>query len=184
MDDDLRHEFDCCGWHFSSFAHGTLASEAFKRDNADVMYPTMAFPDNSISISKGAFQLHIDSMSLLRSVNKEEWTFKPNLKHLFKPDSKTINYELLSDTTQPIMHYAKVLMFEDEVDDRGQITVTGQLRVMPYGFLLLLRYHFKLDSEPEAHQCDYRFYHEFASQEVILEHNDQGSISSYSCHLS
>lgn len=168
----LLHSFNFDGWYFESFSNGTLASEAFKeKQNPTINFPTMSFPDNYIYIKCGAFELRLDCIKLLGSVEKGHWTFNPVLSFegFAEEEGAEIDYERLKDTSIPILHYTRVLFYEDEVNDCGQVQVQAQLRVMPFGFFLLLRHYFKLDSQLTPSLTEYRIYHAFDDQRIILE---------------
>ncbi|KAL3668109.1 hypothetical protein V7S43_006973 [Phytophthora oleae] len=60
-----------------------------------------------------------------------------------------------------ILFYDRVLLFEDDIRDLGEIYVEVRIRVMEFGFLLLCRYYCRIDDKQTLKMLDTRYYHEF-----------------------
>ena len=188
-------------WKFDHHSEGKLATEAFKEQHPGIKFPTMSFPDNFIKISTiDGFSLTIDCLNLLSTVRKKstlslttsefwkkeqarlqtleyDWAFQPYFEDLFPeriPVKKSIDYTKLMDTSFPIKYYSQVLFIEDELDDNGLVQIEGKLRVMDFGFFLMLSHVVKIDRENACFEKIYRLYHEFGSDYLLLQiNNDQ-----------
>ena len=188
-------------WKFDYYSEGKLAPESFKEQHPEIRFPTMTFPGNFIKVSKNeSFSLTIDCLNILSTVREKstirlsasgfwkreqsrlkileyDWTFQPHLEDLFPdliPTRNNIDYSKLSNTSFPILYYAQVLFMEDELDDNGLVQIDGKLRVMEFGFFLMLTHLVKIDRENACFEKIYRLYHEFDSNHLLLQiDNDQ-----------
>ncbi|KAE9140496.1 hypothetical protein PF005_g141 [Phytophthora fragariae] len=68
-----------------------------------------------------------------------------------------------------ILFYERVLLFEDDIRDLGEIYVEIRVRVMEFGWLLLCRYYCRIDEKTVKLQ-DTRYYHEFGDDFVWRDH--------------
>jgi hypothetical protein len=188
------------GWKFEHFSEGKLASESFKDSFSKLKFPTMSFPDNFIRISLGSqFFLNINCINLLSTVGessshcipasvfwkkeqerlhtmKYDWAFEPRFEDLFSkfvPSEDQIDYKKLTDTSLPILYYAQVLFIEDELDDNGLVQIEAKLRVMDFGFFLILNHSLRIDRENSTFEKCYRLYHEFESNHLLFQINNE-----------
>ncbi|KAG7387311.1 hypothetical protein PHYPSEUDO_014490 [Phytophthora pseudosyringae] len=69
-----------------------------------------------------------------------------------------------------ILFYDRVLLFEDDIRDLGEIYVEVRVRVMEFGFLLLCRYYCRIDDKQTLKLQDTRYYHEFGDDFVWRDH--------------
>lgn len=68
----------------------------------------------------------------------------------------------------PIRHYGEVLLFEDELGDKGYSKANVRFRVMDDCFFVLMRSYFRIDNVL-ARILDTRIYHEFGSNYIIRD---------------
>ncbi|ETL95955.1 hypothetical protein L917_06334 [Phytophthora nicotianae] len=74
-----------------------------------------------------------------------------------------------------ILFYERVLLFEDDIRDLGEIYVEVRVRVMEFGFLLLSRYYCRIDEKQTLKLQDTRYYHEFGDNFVWRDHETRES---------
>ncbi|KAF8514874.1 type 2A phosphatase activator TIP41 [Hysterangium stoloniferum] len=67
----------------------------------------------------------------------------------------------------PILFYAEIPLYEDELHDNGMSQVTIRVRVMPTSFFLLARFTLRVDNVL-FRTCDTRIYHSFASSPPLI----------------
>jgi len=82
-------------------------------------------------------------------------------------ETATINLELLR-RRDPIRFYDQVLLFEDELHDRGAAVLSVKTRVMDHSFLILMRFFLRVDHE-KMEIRDTRIFHEFGSSCLVKE---------------
>jgi len=68
----------------------------------------------------------------------------------------------------PILHFGEVVLFEDEIADRGLASSNVRFRVMEDSFLVLLRSYVRVD-HVVVRILDTRFYHEFGTKKIIRD---------------
>ncbi|KAK7198590.1 GAF domain/TIP41-like family [Novymonas esmeraldas] len=71
-----------------------------------------------------------------------------------------INWDLLRDTTLPILFYGELDMMEDDLHDHGMVTSSIKYRVMSAAFFLLFRHVVRVDSHA-VWMREVRIFHEF-----------------------
>eukprot|EP01134_Creolimax_fragrantissima_P007738 CFRG7738T1 len=112
-----------------------------------------------------------------------DWTYNTTYNGSLRPapvDSRTtlpivspskngecIDYELLK-RPEPITFYNEVILFEDELADNGECTVSVKIRCMPSGFFILLRLYLRVD-DVLIRINDTRFQHVFGTHQIIRE---------------
>lgn len=101
-----------------------------------------------------------------------DWTFTTEyngtLNSSLVPTEKSIDYDLLRDTTLPIRFSSSVILFEDELDDNGISSYKVRIRVMPSCFFILARFFLRVDGVIiKVH--DTRFFHKFGDNVVVRE---------------
>ena len=68
----------------------------------------------------------------------------------------------------PIIHYGEVILFEDELGDKGFSSLNVRFRVMNDCFFLLLRSYTRVD-HVTVRILDTRLFHEFGSDRIIRD---------------
>ena len=80
--------------------------------------------------------IHVDSTTEDISVNRMKW----------KPTSQSqIPFHLLQDTSQPILLYDDISLFEDDLHDNGDASLNIKIRVMPMCWYVLQRLFVRVD---------------------------------------
>ncbi|TIA84569.1 hypothetical protein E3P98_00167 [Wallemia ichthyophaga] len=79
-----------------------------------------------------------------------------------------IPIDKLSDTTQPILFYDDVQLYEDELGDNGQVGLNVKIRVMPFAWFILQRFFLRVD-DVLFRMYDVRVYHDFSGNVVSRE---------------
>ena len=74
---------------------------------------------------------------------------------------------MLAPTNQ-ILHYSEVVLFEDELTDRGGSKCNVRLRVMDDCWFVLLRSYIRLD-KVAVRILDTRVFHKFGSNELVRD---------------
>ena len=59
--------------------------------------------------------------------------------------SSLIDFELLTDQTQPILYYDDINLFEDDMHDNGYVSLRCKIRVMPTCFYILISLFVRVD---------------------------------------
>ncbi|CAJ1025346.1 GAF domain/TIP41-like family, putative [Leishmania lindenbergi] len=75
-------------------------------------------------------------------------------------DAPGINWDLLKDTSLPILFYGDFDMMEDDLHDHGMVTSSVKYRVMSPAFFLLFRHFVRVDSHA-IWMREVRIFHEF-----------------------
>ncbi|KIJ37389.1 hypothetical protein M422DRAFT_178102 [Sphaerobolus stellatus SS14] len=78
----------------------------------------------------------------------------------------------------PILFYAEVPLYEDELHDNGMSQVTVRVRVMPGAFFLLARFTLRVDNVL-FRTYDTRIYHSFSSSPPLIIRECSGWEASY-----
>ena len=81
-----------------------------------------------------------------------------------------INYDILRDRTAPILFYDEALLYQDDLEDCGEITFDVKLRVMPTCWFLLSRMFLRVD-HVTIRFVEGRYFHQFevALLDVMLK---------------
>ncbi|KAG5504871.1 hypothetical protein GH5_05502 [Leishmania sp. Ghana 2012 LV757] len=75
-------------------------------------------------------------------------------------DAPGINWDVLKDTSLPILFYGHVDLIEDDLHDRGMVTSSVKYRVMSSAFFVLFRHLVRIDSH-QIWMREVRVFHEF-----------------------
>ncbi|KNC83127.1 hypothetical protein, variant [Sphaeroforma arctica JP610] len=102
----------------------------------------------------------------LRSVDGDQTINLPTISAALQGEA--IDYELLKPHREPILFYGEVILFEDELADNGESTVSVKFRCMPSGFFILLRQFIRVD-DVLIRIRDTRIHHIFETQHMIRE---------------
>eukprot|EP01083_Nonionella_stella_P107157 310051_1 len=114
-----------------------------------------------------------------------DWTYTSNYKGDYKAvkggkvniehDVKDrFNMVMLRDTTVPIVWSCHCILYEDELSDNGMSQLLVRCRVMPTGFLILLRYWLRVDNVI-IRVNDTRIFHEFGTNFVLRHFEERES---------
>lgn len=76
------------------------------------------------------------------------------------PAAPGINWDLLKDTTLPILFYGEFDMMEDDLHDHGMATCSVKYRIMSTAFFVLCRHFVRVDNH-EIWMREVRVFHEF-----------------------
>lgn len=79
-----------------------------------------------------------------------------------------IEYELLRANDVPILFYDETVLYQDDLEDCGEIVFEAKLRVMPHCWFLLSRMFLRVDGVLVRIR-DNRFFHRFGTNTVHLE---------------
>ncbi|XP_014288984.1 TIP41-like protein [Halyomorpha halys] len=116
-----------------------------------------------------------------KTVGNFDWTFRSNYGGTFEgwpPPEKTtvgIDTERLKQR-EKILFYRELVLYEDELHDNGISLSNVRIRVMGWGFFILLRHFLRVDGVALC-ATDTRICHDFSTHFVTVEHSSrQGSI--------
>jgi putative methionine-R-sulfoxide reductase with GAF domain len=79
-----------------------------------------------------------------------------------------INWQLLRDTTQPLLMFDHIELFEDDLHDGGLSALSVKVRVMPGALFVLLRHFVRVDGRGAASR-EVRIFRELSSDYTYLE---------------
>jgi hypothetical protein len=79
-----------------------------------------------------------------------------------------IEYDLLRANDVPILFYDEILLYQDDLEDCGEVVFEAKLRVMPHCWFLLSRMFLRVDGVLIRIR-DNRFFHRFGTDAVHLE---------------
>lgn len=95
-----------------------------------------------------------------------------NLNVEWRPGSSDtsvgIDYDMVKDTTIPILFSSQVILFEDELDDNGIASFKVRIRVMPSFFFILARFFLRVDGVL-VRLFDTRLFHQFGTNVLVRE---------------
>ncbi|XP_049848638.1 TIP41-like protein [Schistocerca gregaria] len=83
--------------------------------------------------------------------------------------AKEMPYEKLRNTSEPVLHYAEVHFYEDELSDHGISQYGVKCRVMPTYWFCLARFWLRVDRS-FFRVLETRLYHEYGSEEILREY--------------
>ncbi|TMW63428.1 hypothetical protein Poli38472_002369 [Pythium oligandrum] len=191
----VRKDAELAGWRFVSVNDGAMSSDdraAFAsalRLGASVPLPEMVFAHSSLVIERLSqnFVIRFDVVSALEQwadAKAQHWDHT-NYDFTYSSDycgsvhrtsatehgaisvvetSESLPLEKLLQRVE-IMYYDRVLLFEDDVRDLGEIFLEVKTRAMDFGFLVLCRYYCRIDGKT-VRLVDTRYYHEFGQDFV------------------
>ena len=85
-----------------------------------------------------------------------------------KTDVSGINYDLLRMRDVPILFYDEVLLYQDDLEDCGDVLYEAKLRVMPQCWFLLSRFFLRVDGSVVRIR-DTRIFHRFGDNQVHMD---------------
>eukprot|EP01006_Ploeotia_vitrea_P043717 TRINITY_DN66766_c4_g1_i1.p1 TRINITY_DN66766_c4_g1~~TRINITY_DN66766_c4_g1_i1.p1 ORF type:complete len:387 (+),score=189.60 TRINITY_DN66766_c4_g1_i1:33-1193(+) len=112
---------------------------------------------------------HNVDASSAKSVSGNEWKPVPLDAQMrpVDPDGPRINMELLK-RRDAILWYQDIPLFDDELHDNGESSLSVKVRVMPSCFLLLARFWLRVDGVL-LRSFETRIFHEFGRPWVVRE---------------
>lgn len=117
---------------------------------------------------------HQTASGLVTAVQDHDWTFSPHYAGTLAPgwqpflaDDCCISKSKLQ-VPETILFHDKVQLYQDELADNGEASLTAQVRVMESGFFLLLRFFMRVDGVV-LRMRDVRFYHSFGTDFLLRE---------------
>ena len=93
------------------------------------------------------------------SHDQQRWT---------KADISGINYDMLRMRDVPILFYDEVLLYQDDLEDCGDVLYEAKLRVMPQCWFLLSRFFLRVDGSVVRIR-DTRIFHRFGDSQVHMD---------------
>ncbi|OWZ18709.1 TIP41-like protein [Phytophthora megakarya] len=187
------------GWRFSCHKAPAMSS-AHREELAAALglrpaipLPEVVFADSTLQIEHPAtgFTIHFDAKEALHTWMQdhkevsEQWepssfdfTYSTSYIGTVLQDGRSIKVTPTSEMLPldklqqqvSILFYERVLLFEDDIRDLGEIYVEVRVRVMEFGFLLLCRYYCRIDDKGTLRLQDTRYYHEFGTDFVWRDH--------------
>ena len=92
----------------------------------------------------------------------------PLLSAVRSAPSSGIQYDLLRVNDVPILFYDEIILYQDDLEDCGEVVFEAKLRVMPHCWFLLSRMFLRVDGVLLRIR-DNRFFHRFGTDQVHLE---------------
>ena len=92
----------------------------------------------------------------------------PLLSSVQRVSSSSIEYDLLRANDVPILFYDEIILYQDDLEDCGEVIFEAKLRVMPHCWFLLSRMFLRIDGVMLRIR-DNRFFHRFGTNTVHLE---------------
>lgn len=103
-----------------------------------------------------------------------DWTYTPQGYHGTITESALtdsdveIDYNRLKRQDEPILFFDENILYEDELGDNGISMISVKLRVMQYGFYVLLNHFLRVDQVIFKSTAT-RYYHDFSTDYIIRE---------------
>jgi len=99
-----------------------------------------------------------------------------------KSDVSGIDYDLLRMRDVPILFYDEVLLYQDDLEDCGDVLYEAKLRVMPQCWFLLSRFFLRVDGSVVRIR-DTRIFHRFGDTQIHLDVSwkEQSLMSTAAC---
>ena len=89
-------------------------------------------------------------------------------KNIYKSTSSGINFDMLKERDAPILFFDEIVLYQDDLEDCGEVVFEAKLRVMPNCFFILSRNFVRVDSVVVKIR-ESRFFHAFGEDKVHLE---------------
>ncbi|KAG2860087.1 hypothetical protein PC110_g4069 [Phytophthora cactorum] len=192
------------GWRFSCHKAPAMSSAQREELAAElrlrpaIPLPEVVFADSTLQIDHPAsgLTIHFDAKEALYTWMldhqrvAEQWepssfdfTYSTTYRGTVLQKGCSLEITQTSDTLPldklqqqvAILFYDRLLLFEDDIRDLGEIYVEVRVRVMEFGFLLLCRYYCRIDEKQTLKLQDTRYYHEFGDDFVWRDHETRES---------
>ncbi|KAG7396163.1 hypothetical protein PHYBOEH_002660 [Phytophthora boehmeriae] len=193
---EASHEIS--GWSFSCRKAPAMSSAQRDQLSAElhlapaIPLPEVVFADSALQVDYPAcgLSIHFDAREALHTWMQDHagatdhWkpssfdftystTYMGTVAHEGSPVKiDTTSEKLPLDKLQQqvaILFYDRVILFEDDIRDLGEIYIEVRARAMEFGFLLLCRYYCRIDDK-NIKLVDSRYYHEFGDDFVWRDH--------------
>lgn len=133
-----------------------------------------------------------DEAAILTAVRAYDWTFSndycltllsadskailsarslssPKGWQITRTESCLIDYEVLKRRDLPILFYDELLLYQDDLEDCGEVSMEAKLRVMPGCWFLLSKLFLRVDQKL-VRSRETRLFHEFTSDgQLVLQ---------------
>lgn len=103
-----------------------------------------------------------------RLLSRGESAFSPSKIGWQKRDASGINYDLLRMRNVPILFYDELLLYQDDLEDCGDVVFDAKLRVMPHCWFVLSRFFVRVDGSVVRIR-DTRLFHRFGDAQVYMD---------------
>lgn len=105
-----------------------------------------------------------------------DWTYSPSQSFTgtqegtfrISPSDEEIDFNRLKQQDDPILFFDENILFEDELGDNGISLLSVKLRVMNYGFYVLLNHFLRVD-QVIFKSTSTRYFHSFDKQFILKE---------------
>ncbi len=91
--------------------------------------------------------------------------------NVYKSSSTGVNYDMLREhqrTNAPILYFDELVLYQDDLEDCGEVVFDAKLRVMPNSWFILSRNFVRVDGVVVKIR-ENRFFHAFGTDRVYLE---------------
>ena len=123
-------------------------------------------------ISAHALSSETTLLQRLQNVNLNTANVVPSSSHVSRIWNKTdvsgINYDMLRMRDVPILFYDEVLLYQDDLEDCGDVLYEAKLRVMPQCWFLLSRFFLRVDGSVVRIR-DTRIFHRFGDTQIHMD---------------
>lgn len=119
--------------------------------------------------------------SLEKLLNNHDWTYTTTYWGSVSPcnceNSSSgmecredfLPWDLLKSTSEPVLFFKEVHLWEDELSDNGFSRMSAKVRVMNSFFYVLIKFEMRLDGVVDSRSLETRIFHRFGSNEVLRE---------------
>ena len=132
------------------------ASHYSKSDGASEIISSRALSHGSISPTRNFQPTSSCNMSVEGS---REWV---------KTDASGIDYNLLRQQNVPILFYDEIVLYQDDLEDCGDVIFDAKIRVMPSCWYILSRFFVRVDGSIVRIR-DVRMFHRFGDSKIHME---------------
>ena len=157
-----------------------------------IVMPEMFYGNSYLRVSHQSFNIEFNANDAIKDLKKSDlkvqyadkwknnyetleydWTFETTYwgsiigNSQFQPTNETINTKLLMQR-DPILYFQELVLYEDELGDNGNSSLTVKIRVMDTCFLILLQFYLRVDMVV-VKLNEVRIFHEFGTKFVVRE---------------
>lgn len=169
------------GWKISSYTTHISPSDnidALAKELGMSCVPEMLYLENKLEFSYNDFTLGFNARDAYQLCGTRDWTLETNYRGTMDTEGISeckheINYTMLR-RQDPILFFDSVDLYQDELHDLGESSVSVKTRVMDTCFLILLRFWLRIDAE-RVKLVDTRFFHEFGQDFVLRQTEVHGN---------
>ena len=132
------------------------ASHYSKSDGASEIISSRSLSHGSICPTRNFQPTSSSNMSVEGS---REWV---------KTDASGIDYNLLRQQNVPILFYDEIVLYQDDLEDCGDVIFDAKIRVMPSCWYILSRFFVRVDGSIVRIR-DVRMFHRFGDNKINME---------------